>query len=493
MSPFTAFACLAGHPAFLAAGRLWCGGTEAGPAGPNLLADASFESMDAKAFRVEAPFTVAADANAHSGKADLQATLSRSGKRMSTQASVWKNTDYISRIWVRGEGSGTFFVASADGSKRLAAVTFKAAKRWRQVSLPWNSGEVTSVIVGLQDDVSEKGAIYLDDIYTGLKDGRTIAFQAPPAFDPVPRAPAGFKLIFNDEFNDIGTIDVNNTQNDGFKWYVKGMWFPPTAPSMYEIQKTSKGAKGVLVIKDAPVNISWNFSTTFYDDAAKEGYRGTVFVPGKGIYYEARIAFDDIEHITTKGWPGFWSGTMPVATRPRNMNPPPWSFSPQNNPMPGHEGKWELIENDIMEYNPTWNHPRQYDSTLHDWSSGKVGNIGNGNALVFTPAKTDYTQWHTYGQLWVPASAENGWHGYAQVYFDGVPQQATCWIGNQISETDQPTGSYLFSMCDGTPKSPALWRNLMLGGAMGGTPNTFFDYVRVYAVEPKASVKVVGK
>src|SRR6516162_7640574 len=158
--------------------------------------------------------------------------------------------------------------------------------------------------------------------------------------------------------------------------------------------------------------------------------------------------------------------------------------------MPGWPGKWETIENDIMEYNPSCGHPRQFDSTIHDWSSGsESGNIGNFNSVVYTPAGTDYTQWHTYGQLWIPASAENRWHGYRQVYFDGVPQQAICWIGNQISETSQPSGSYLFSMCDGTPKSPALWRNLMLGGAMSGTPNTFFDYVRVYAIEPKASHK----
>lgn len=174
------------------------------------------------------------------------------------------------------------------------------------------------------------------------------------------------------------------------------------------------------------------------------------------------------------------------------MNPPPWSMSVENTPMPGWPGKWETIENDIMEYNPSWGHPQQFDSTIHDWSSGaECGNVGNFNSVVYPPAGTDYTQWHTYGQLWIPASAENGWHGYRQVYFDGVPQQAICWIGNQISETSQPSGSYLFSMCDGTPQSPPLWRNLMIGGAVGGTPNTFFDYVRVYAIDPKASVKVV--
>jgi hypothetical protein len=462
--------------------------------GPNLLADSSFESMDTRAFRFEAPFRVAADPRAHSGTADVQATLARGGKRIYSQLSVWKNTDYTSEIWLRGNGGGTLFVVTDDLSKRLAAATVSATAKWRKVSVPWNSGDHIRVTFGFQDDASTNGTIYLDDFYTGLREGRALAFVAPPAYAPAPHAPPGFSLIFADEFNDTSTLDVQDTQKDGFKWYVKGMWFPSTSRSMYEILPSHKGARGVLMIKDAPVAMSWNFATTFFDDAASEGYRGTVFLPGKGIYYEARIACDDLAHIGKNGWAGFWSGTMPIASRPRNMNPPPWSMSVENIPMPGWPGKWETIENDIMEYNPSWGHPHQFDSTIHDWSSGsESGNIGNFNSVVYTPAGTDYTQWHTYGQLWVPATAENGWHGYRQVYFDGVAQQAICWLGNQISETSQPSGSYLFSMSDGTPKSPPLWRNLMLGGAMGGTPNTFFDYVRVYAIDPKASIKVVGK
>ena len=168
----------------------------------------------------------------------------------------------------------------------------------------------------------------------------------------------------------------------------------------------TRARSGVLEIKDAPVSMSWDFSTTLFDDSAPEGYRGTVFLPGKGIYYEARIACADLAHISKNGWAGFWSGTMPIASRPRNMNPPPWSLSVENMPMPGWPGKWETIENDIMEYNPSWGHPQQFDSTIHDWSSGaESGNIGNFNAVVYTPAGTDYTQWHTYGQLWIPATA----------------------------------------------------------------------------------------
>src|SRR5689334_4464797 len=56
-------------------------GTPAGRTGPNLMADSSFESTDTP-FTLDTPFRVVADAHAHSGKADVQATLSHSGKRM---------------------------------------------------------------------------------------------------------------------------------------------------------------------------------------------------------------------------------------------------------------------------------------------------------------------------------------------------------------------------------------------------------------------------
>ncbi|MBV9469388.1 MAG: hypothetical protein JOZ57_09085, partial [Abitibacteriaceae bacterium] len=365
-------------------------GTQASSTGPNLMADASFESLDTRAFTLDTPFRIAADPHAHSGQFDMQATLSRSGKRMVAHLSTWKNTDYVTRLWLRGSGSVTLFVATGDLAQRLTATTVTATAKWRQVSLPWNSGGQTSIALGVQDDVSAAGTLAIDDFTTGLANGHTIAFVAPPAYDPRPHAPPGFHLIFNDEFQDSSTIDVNNTQRDGYKWYVKGMWFPSTSPSMYEILPAYQSAQGVLEIKDAPVTMSWDFSTTFFDDAVPEGYRGTVFLPGQGIYYEARIACADLAHIGKNGWAGFWSGTMPVASRPRNENPPPWGMTVENNPMPGWPGKWETIENDIMEYNPSWGHPQDFDSTIHDWSSGaEAGNIGNFNAVVYTPAGTD--------------------------------------------------------------------------------------------------------
>ena len=53
--------------------------------------------------------------------------------------------------------------------------------------------------IGFQDDISATGTLFIDDFYTGLKDGRTIAFGAPPAYDPRPHAPRGFSPIFDDD------------------------------------------------------------------------------------------------------------------------------------------------------------------------------------------------------------------------------------------------------------------------------------------------------
>jgi hypothetical protein len=102
-------------------------GTQAGMDGPNLMADSSFESIDSRVFSLDRPFRMVADTHAHSGKADVQATLSGSGKRMYSRISVWKNTDYVSSFWLRGSGGGSLFVATEDLAERLAAVRVTAA------------------------------------------------------------------------------------------------------------------------------------------------------------------------------------------------------------------------------------------------------------------------------------------------------------------------------------------------------------------------------
>jgi hypothetical protein len=160
-----------------------------------------------------------------------------------------------------------------------------------------------------------------------------------------------------------------------------------------------------------------------------------------------------------------------------------------NQAMPGNPGHIEYIENDFMEYDPRWKEPaNDWNSTVHDWCDANLANAVN--APVPTPVGTDFTQYHTYGMLWVPASAANGWNGYRQAYFDGMPEQAVCWKGNQtytagvFPETNASMGSYLYSEMDHDQFQ------LILGGPKGGKPYMNVDYVRVYAVD-KSSMTVV--
>jgi hypothetical protein len=155
--------------------------------------------------------------------------------------------------------------------------------------------------------------------------------------------------------------------------------------------------------------------------------------------------------------------------------------------MPGNPLDYESIEDDFMEFNPTWGTGTGYSSTIHDFSgtiaSGPSYNLTNSNTTLPVTSGTDFTQWHTYGLLWVPASAANGWIGYRQAFFDGVAQAAVCWQGNQVG-TFPPSGSYVFSLKDQDQFE------IIFGGCATGTACMQIDYVHVYAVNP-SSVTVV--
>jgi hypothetical protein len=88
-----------------------------------------------------------------------------------------------------------------------------------------------------------------------------------------------------------------------------------------------------------------------------------------------------------------------------------------------------------------------------------VSNSGGGgssfsNFQVQTPSTTDFTQYHAFGFLWVPATASA--QGYAQYYFDGqATNDKMTWT--QYSGTDVPppgTTPWTFGVLD--PQHVAL-------------------------------------
>ena len=443
---------------FLLAGR------PAMAVGPNLMVNSGFEGGNQQ-YIIQSAFSIVRNpAEAHAGSRMLQATLNRTYTHAYQTLACWKGTRYTSRIWYRGVGSLTFEIMGSDWNTVLAGKTLTASSSWQRADIAWNSNGFTSVMVMLYDSAGV-GTMYFDDFYTGLTDGATMSFDARNPAASTPK----FKLLFDDEFAGINTIDTNNTGADGYKWYPQsfyGSQFNSTS-NMYAV------SRGSLTFMDSG-NPFGEVLHTARPSHNKLGYIGTVFSGGKGLYAVARIAMLNVGSIGSKGWPAFWSNDMKGETG-------------LNETMPGCPEHKESIENDYMEYNPTWGSTGDWYSTMHDWCDT---NLGNANSVITAPVGTDFTQAHTYGMLWVPATAANRWHGYRQAYFDGEPQQAVCWIGNQnysagvFPETEASMGSYQYSLMDRDRFE------IILGSSQGGIPTMRVSYVRVYAVD-SSSVTVV--
>jgi hypothetical protein len=146
------------------------------------------------------------------------------------------------------------------------------------------------------------------------------------------------------------------------------------------------------------------------------GFVGTAF--GGGAYVEAALKFDpaDVARANSKGWPSFWSLAIEG------------NVLPGANQWPGQAvGYAHDIEADVLEYLflPYGGPANAYGGTLHDsygiynvTCSGWCDQTTNVNKRM-APVGTDFTQYHRYGFLWVPATPTIP--GYARFYFDGQP------------------------------------------------------------------------
>jgi hypothetical protein len=94
-------------------------------------------------------------------------------------------------------------------------------------------------------------------------------------------------------------------------------------------------------------------------------------------YFEARMKWD----VTTGAWPAFWMITKQ-----------------------GVEGVQHVGELDIFE--GQGNDPTHYYGTINEWNGGAdlVSTNSPQNNRFDLPSTNDYSQWHTYGLLWLPGT-----------------------------------------------------------------------------------------
>lgn len=171
---------------------------------------------------------------------------------------------------------------------------------------------------------------------------------------------------------------------------------------------------------------------------------GTAF--GGGGYFEATLKFNPQDVIDTKfdGWPSWWSMAIEHMV---GLDTKQWPDQ--------QDGYEHFIEADFFEYDLENYAGRgelnYFGGALHDWFGLSGGQYSQAplSSRVFVrevPADTDFTQYHRYGFLWVPATATRD--GYAEHYFDGRR------VGRRIAwrqYTDQappPAPPRMFSIID---------------------------------------------
>ena len=130
---------------------------------------------------------------------------------------------------------------------------------------------------------------------------------------------------------------------------------------------------------------------------------------------------------------------------------------------PGQPAGYEhFIEDDFFEYDTMWAGAATYGGAVHDWygkwketcpSFCSIANAGGpsglNNFVIHVPAGTDWTLFHTFGQLWIAGNSANGNRGYLQYYFDGQPtSDKISWLDVYGPEVPPPSGSNIFSIID---------------------------------------------
>lgn len=263
---------------------------------------------------------------------------------------------------------------------------------------------------------------------------------AAAADAPAHAASVGYNInTFSSHFDD-STVDLRSSGKPTFQWYPWQLFGHRANTNAITLN-----SDGSLTLQGDTTGPNGEI-TTAAPAANGAGFVGTAF--GGGAYIEAVFRFDpaDVARQNSKGWPSFWS----LAAE--------GSVLQGANQWPGQpSGFQHQIEADFFEYLllPYHERPNAYGASMHDWygvrnitckglcQQGMPPSIGKRLA----PPDIDFTRYHRYGFLWVPAT---GTHmGYARFYLDGQPvgpdQQWTTFTG----QAPPPTGqTWAFGILD---------------------------------------------
>jgi len=287
--------------------------------------------------------------------------------------------------------------------------------------VPWNDGYRQ-----LDADGGKGTALYtwlFDQIVSGVSVGTV----------PAPAASAGYHTITYGPTIVLGKTADPVTSFPEFSGSVN--WVPFT---FYGTSWASIGAvqnaDGSVTLDGTGQTFGNGLATAAAGDANltsdRLSFTGTAF--GGGFYVEAVMKGD--------GPMSFWANDIETMNGVSvNAGPNAWAGQ-----VSGY-GDW--IEADIAEFDTTGS----YGIALHNWygAVGSNNDVNTGFAKVAPSPTPDYTQYHTYGALWVPATVSG--HGSFKFYFDGTEVAEVTWDQFNAALTPPPTAQA--SVTSGVPQT----------------------------------------
>jgi len=259
------------------------------------------------------------------------------------------------------------------------------------------------------------------------------AFGSTPT--PAPASAQGYDTVTYTSNFTSDTVDVNRTLDRGYKWYLSDLFNRVASAS--SVQLNADGSVSLLGDNTG----AGNSLTSAAPYRGTNTFVGTSF--GGGFYVEAVFSFNyaDVAKTHPAGTHGF-------------PTPAFWSLPMESigvsgsNQWPGQAAGYQHnVEYDFFEAD-YWSKPTTYGMGLHDWwgipgktcAPGLCGvGFTNPSGSRVAPAGTDFSAYHTYGNLWVPATATTP--GRVATYFDGqlIGSNARTWT-QYTNQAPSPVG-----------------------------------------------------
>ena len=227
---------------------------------------------------------------------------------------------------------------------------------------------------------------------------------------PAPAAAVGYNTqTFISTFS--SDIDVSNSHQSGFNWYIWNLMEESTSNSTYISNSSPLVLSGDTTGPNAEIATVTNITSSTW--------RGHVF--GGGAYIETTVKFDPSKTaLLGTGHPAFWMLPIDVLTGTAQ-----WVGQTT--------GYIHYIEFDPLDGTSGW----RSNSNLHEWY-GLTWTSNSSNGFVTLPAGTDFKVNHTWAALWVPATS--GTSGYVQYYFDGATIGSPITWSQYTNQSPPPTG-----------------------------------------------------